>query len=367
MKIASIDVFQVDLRGRHGGQALSGGRVVASVDSTIVRLVTDTGIIGWGESVPWGPVYLPAFARGVRAAIDEMAPQLIGLDPRQLGVMCEAMDQLLMGHGYAKHGLEMACWDIFGKSTGLPLYMLLGGMQSQELKVSAHIGARVDPQLEGMMARYRGDGIKQFAAKASGDAKADIAFIRALGERLEWDESVKVDVNGGWRVDEGLRVIRGIGDIDITLEQPCRTYEECRDLRRACGIPMILDECAADLNLLLRAREDGVLDGVSIKPGRVGGLSAARRMRDFCAELNVGVHIQCMGGSGITSAAISHLAHSTPERVLLHVWDPMNLIETETTDGAPVVERSRIRVDDRPGLGVSPRADVLGQPVARYR
>lgn len=79
------------------------------------------------------------------------------------------------------------------------------------------------------------------------------------------------------------------------------------------------------------------------------------------------LEVQCMGGSGITGAAISHLAHSTPERVLLHVWDPMNLIETVTTEGAPIVERSRIRVNDRPGLGVSPREDVLGSPVARYR
>ena len=127
IRIARIDVFQVDLPYAGGVYRLSGGREYTGFDATIVRLGTDTGIEGWGESTPFGSTYIASHALGVRAGIAEIAPHLIGLDPRRVDRINDVMDAALVGHEHAKTALDVACWDVFGKSVGLPVCDLLGG------------------------------------------------------------------------------------------------------------------------------------------------------------------------------------------------------------------------------------------------
>nr|WP_320136657.1 mandelate racemase/muconate lactonizing enzyme family protein [uncultured Amphritea sp.] len=367
MKVTNIIVYQLNLFYKKGERmTLSGGRVNKYLDATVVKILTNTEHIGWGESVPWGANYLPAFAKGVRSVIEEVAPKLIGQDPTNIGLISSLMDDALVGHGYAKHAIEMACWDLLGKSTQTPLYTLLGGCQSTNMPVTAFIGTQVDESLKSKLDAFRLDNITQLSVKASGDINTDIQFIRHLSELLRSYETIRIDANGGWRIDEALRFTKACRDIDIVIEQPCQTYEECRNLRRSSNIPLILDECATGLDVLVRAQSDGVLDGVNIKLGRVGGLSSARKMRDFCSEFNIPMLIQCMGGSTITSAAITHLAHSTPQNKLLSVWNPASIIETESSINGPQVHQSRINCSSRPGLGVTPIMEVLGNPIAKY-
>jgi L-alanine-DL-glutamate epimerase-like enolase superfamily enzyme len=366
MRIERIEVFQIDLKGTHGGQRLSGGRIFSDLDSTVVKIVTNEGLVGWGESVPWGSNYMPAFARGVRAGLAEIAPALIGEDPLQINCILEKMDQVLMGHPYVKSAIDIACWDLLGKATGLPVYVLLGGKFNKAPFISCYIGHESQTLYEKAIPYHRNNGCPQFSAKASGDVARDIVWVKKLAALLEPGESLKLDANGGWRLDEALRVARAIDGVDIYFEQPCATYEECRDLRRAIDIPVILDECVTDLDILVRARNDGVLDGVNIKFQRHGGLWHSRAVREFCTALNVPMHVQDSGASEIGNAAIAHFAHSVPERVLLYVWDATNLIETPTAHGAPCIESSRMQASDAPGLGIEPREDVIGQAVAVY-
>jgi cis-L-3-hydroxyproline dehydratase len=112
MKLAQIDVFQIDLPYSGGVYLLSGGREYRSFDATIVRIRTDTGIEGWGESTPFGSTYIASHARGVRAGIAEIAPNLLGLDPRRSDRINDTMDMALVGHEHAKTALDVACWDV---------------------------------------------------------------------------------------------------------------------------------------------------------------------------------------------------------------------------------------------------------------
>ncbi|KAJ5286745.1 hypothetical protein N7478_002431 [Penicillium angulare] len=107
--------FQVELPYSGGVYRLSGGREYRSFDADIVRITTQNGIEGWGESTPFGSTYVAAHALGARAGIAEIAPKLIGLDPRKVDRINDAMDEALVGHEHAKTVLDVACWDIFGK------------------------------------------------------------------------------------------------------------------------------------------------------------------------------------------------------------------------------------------------------------
>ncbi|KAI9042405.1 mandelate racemase/muconate lactonizing enzyme family protein [Aspergillus affinis] len=116
LKITKTDVFQVDLPYAGGVYRLSGGREYNSFDATIVRITTHDGIEGWGEITPFGSTYVASHPLGVRTAIAHMAPSLIGLDPRRVDRINETMDSILLGHEDAKTALDIACWDVFGKS-----------------------------------------------------------------------------------------------------------------------------------------------------------------------------------------------------------------------------------------------------------
>src|SRR5881227_1098941 len=127
MKIARIFAHRVELPLHEGSYKWSGGKSVSIFDSTIVCVETDTGLTGYGEVCPLGPFYLPGYAEGVRAGLRELAPHLLGLDPRELALLNHRMDAALKGHPYVKSGIDIACWDILGQAAGLPVCELLGG------------------------------------------------------------------------------------------------------------------------------------------------------------------------------------------------------------------------------------------------
>ncbi len=366
MKISSVSVYRVDLPVTGEGFRYSGGRVVRSTDSTIVRIDTDQGVSGWGETCPFGTAYLPAFAEGARAALGLLAPALLGCDPRRPGEIRAALDRALTGHGYVKSALDMACWDIHGRALGQPLAELLGGWVTEALPVISGVAPSVDSDPAAAVERFRAHGLAQVSIKASGDPAADMAMLRGYADVLAPGESLRLDANRGWRVDQAIRVIRAAGDLDMVVEQPCHSLADCIAVKRATGCVLILDECIEDARDLVEAKAAGALDGLNLKIGRVGGLTLSRLLRDLCVELDVPLYIQDTGGSSIVQAAIAHLGHATPASHLLAVWKPLGITETVTAEHAPEVAEGRMQAPRRPGLGIEPIPGVLGEAIALY-
>jgi L-alanine-DL-glutamate epimerase-like enolase superfamily enzyme len=276
------------------------------------------------------------------------------------------MDHYMLGHPYVKHGIDMACWDILGKKAGVPLYALFGGRLQERVPTAGWIPPEHGELMDKRIAAIRANTCRQFSAKASGDPDKDIAFIVKLGEKMLPGESLKVDANGGWRVDEAIRIMRATAQVDVYFEQPCWTYEECRTVFQACGRPIVLDECALDLRTIVRGWEEGVCSALNLKFGRVGGLTPTLEMRNLCVALGIPVHIQCSGGSNLIQAAIVHLAHATPENRLLWIWDIGDLVNFKTVENPFEQIDGYMQAGDGHGLGVTPIPDVLGDPDAIY-
>ena len=174
MKIKEIHVYRVDLPLVEGRYTWSDGRYVDVFDSTVVEIVTDGEHQGYGEVCPLGPFYLPAFGAGARAGIGELAPQLIGLDPTNVTQMNSVMDLALLGHPYVKSAIDMACWDLLGKSAGRPVCDLLGGRQGESVELYRAISQRPADEMAENVAQYRDDGYRKFQLKVGGDPAADI-------------------------------------------------------------------------------------------------------------------------------------------------------------------------------------------------
>ena len=361
MRIDKVSVHQVDVPIKPA--TISHDRVMSVFDITLVRIGTDEGIEGWGDTVPWGANFVPAFAEGARAGIEFLAPKLIGRDPRDVAAINDLMDFEMAGQPYVKTALDVACWDILARSLDAPLYRLLGGMATELPEVVGSVPPKAGKELQAAMDALRKDGIAQFSGKSSGDVAEDIAYLRWMGERMKPGESLKYDGNGGWRVDEAIRVARGMGDIDVYFEQPCATYEECREVRRTTGVPLILDESATDVGVVVQAKSDGMLDGLNLKLAKVGGISKMRLIRDLCVALRVPMEIQDSSYSELACAVIAHMGHSTPERAIRSVIYPKGLLK-ETVENPPIIEKGRMRAAPGPGLGTVPMLDAIGEPVA---
>lgn len=366
MRIRGVSVFQVDLPLHEGSYNWSGGRSVAVFDSTIVRIEADDGTTGYGEVCPLGPSYLPAYAAGARTGIAEIAPHLLGEDPTRLEQLNRRMDAALNGHPYAKSALDMACWDLLGKACGQPVCTLLGGRWGDDFVLYRAISMRSPEEMAASVASYREQGYRRFQLKVGGDPDVDIERVHAVSGQLEPGDMLVADANTGWLQHEAARVVRAVQEVDVYIEQPCLSYEECLSIRHRTDHPFVLDESIDGLPALLRAHRDDAMDVVNLKISKLGGLTKARQLRDLCVSLGLAMTIEDSWGSDITTAAIAHLAHSTPPELLFTSTDFNSYVTVSTADDAPRRRHGRLAASQAPGLGVKPRLEVLGRPLAAW-
>ena len=363
MRIARIFAHRVELPLREGSYKWSGGKSVTVFDSTVVGVETDAGLVGYGEVCPLGPFYLPAYAEGVRAGLRELAPHLIGHDPRELLKLNRRMDAALKGHPYVKSGIDIACWDILGQATGLPVCVLMGGRFGEAVRLYRAISQESPEQMAANVAGYRAEGYTRFQLKVGGDPDQDVERIRQVRAVLQPTDRLVADANTGWTQHEAVRVVRAVRDLDVYIEQPCLTYEECLAVRRRCDHPFVLDENIDGIDVLLRATADRAMDVVNLKISKLGGLTKTKQARDLCVSMGVAMTLEDSWGGDITTAAIAHLAHSTPEEFRFTSTDFNSYVTVSTADGAPRREHGFMSAPSAPGLGVRPKADVLGPRV----
>ncbi|GLK85406.1 cis-3-hydroxy-L-proline dehydratase [Ancylobacter defluvii] len=363
MKITGIKAWQVDLPLKEGRYSWSNGNFVEVFDSTVVAVETDAGLTGYAECCPLGSAYLPAYAAGVRAGLAEIGPKLIGLDPTELDVLNRHMDSVLRGHPYVKAPIDIACWDILGKATGLPVYKLLGGAAQERIALYRAISQEAPEAMAAKIAGYKAQGYTKFQLKVGGDADQDIDRIRITRNILDPGDILVADANTGWTRAEAARIAAAVADLDVTIEQPCPTYEECLSVRRRTARPFVLDEVIDGVPTLMKALADDAMDIINLKISKVGGLTKARLMRDICVASGTPMTMEDTWGGDIVTATIAHLARSTPEEFCFSATDFNSYGTVDIAEGAPRRVDGFMTAPDSPGLGITPIFPALGEPV----
>ena len=284
MRISEVHVYQKDLPVKGGSYRTAKSGDLYALDSTIVELVTDAGLRGYGETVPLGPTYQPEFPAGARAAIAQMAPSMIGQNPLQIENVRTAMDNALAGHNYAKAALDIALWDLSGKAYGARVCDLLGGAVRESVP-SYYASGIVSPDDAARIAREKtAEGYPRIQLKVGGrPIDVDIEAIRKVAEVLPRGVRLAVDANRGWNVRDIIFVSNQCRDIDFIMEQPLNTTEELEVARPLISHPIYMDEGTQDLGVVVRAISRGLADGFGLKVTRLGGLSVMRTVRDLCA------------------------------------------------------------------------------------
>lgn len=363
MKITGIDVYRYDVGYAHGVYVMSGDRATATEDGTLVRIRTDEGLDGWGEITTLGATYLPTFPAGIRAALGELARAVVGSDPTNLNQIHATMDATLMGQTFAKSAIDIACWDLLGKSVGMPISALLGGVLNDGFALYEAVPLGTPAAMAEFVTARRSSGINRFQLKVGNRPHDDVARARACVEAGDGDTVVVADANGGWNVADAQIALRGMEELPIYVEQPCRTTTDSILAHARSTLPLVLDESVVDSAEVFRAKYEARAASINIKFGKLGGLTNAARMRDLTQELNLLVSVEDMWGGDVITAATSHLAATTRPDALL-----MTPFFNDWTDGHVAGHTPR-SVDGHgsaptgPGLGITVDVGRLGEPL----
>jgi L-alanine-DL-glutamate epimerase-like enolase superfamily enzyme len=367
MKIKEIHIYSHDLPVRNGPYTMANAEVWA-LDTTLVKLVADNGLVGWGETCPVGPTYAESHAAGARAALQQMAPGLIGAGVTPL-TLHRRMDGLLNGHSYARAAIDIAAHDLLGKQYGVSVSTLLGGAVTDRVPSYYATGVGAPDDIARLAAEKLAEGYPRLQIKVGGrPVEIDIETIRKVWEQVRGSGMrLAVDGNRGWTTRDALRVSRECPDIPFIMEQPCNSLEDLQKIRPQITHGLYMDENSTSLNTVITAAGTGLVDGFGMKVTRIGGLHPMRAFRDICEARNLPHTCDDSWGGDIIAAACTHVGATVRPDLLEGVWlaapyigghyDPENGVR---------IEGGHINVPQGPGLGVVPDESLFGAPVASF-
>lgn len=366
MKISEIHIYAVPLPVVDGPYTMANAEVYA-LDSTLVKLVTDNGIAGWGETCPVGPTYQPHHSLGARAALEQMAEGLLGANPLLITQLHRQMSDQLNGHAYAKAAIDIAAHDISGKHYGVRVCDLLGGAVTDRVPSYYATGVGAPDDMARIAIEKKQQGFPRLQVKVGGrPVEIDIETVRKVWEATGPDISLAVDANRGWTTRDALRFTRECADIPVILEQPCNTIDEIASIRSQCQHAIYLDESADSINTVVQSVANGLCDGFGMKVTRIGGLAPFKTFREICEARSLHHTCDDAWGGDIIAAACTHMGATVEPRLLEGVWIAAPYIENHYCAEGISVEQGHINVPQAAGLGVVPDESLLPPPVLSF-
>ncbi len=367
MKITEIHVYQHDLPVKAGAYKASIGEMTL-FDTTIVEIITDKGLKGYGETCPHGPIYQPEHALGARAAIAQMAPALIDQNVLEITNLQRKMDANLLGHNYARAAIDIAAWDLQGKYYNTRVCDLLGGAVTDKVSSYYAVGLEQPDEAVRIAVEKAKQGFKRLQLKSAGrEVEADIETAQKVWERLGNKVRLAADANRGWTSRDALVFSQACKDIPIVLEQPCNTIQEIKSIRTLLNHPVYLDESTENLNVFLDVVSRGICDGFGLKVTRLGGLTTMRTIREICNVRSMPHTCDDSWGGDIIAAACVHIGATVQPKLLEGVWIAAPYIGQHYDQENPIkIEQGHIGVPNGVGLGVNPNTDLFGDPVLSF-
>lgn len=370
MKITKVEMIPVKVPIRPQFRIRGSLGLHTESPFLLLRVYTDDDLIGLGE-VSCTPVW--SGEDQVTAAhiiADFLAPAVVGEDPRDIEMLTAKMRRAVAANPFTKSGMEMALWDILGKSTGLPVYRLLGGKVRETVPIKMSVSG-AEPKRAAELAEWAmAQGLKALKVKVGIEPEADVARVKAVRAAIGPNIRMGADANGGWSPRIAIQTIRRLVDECgiYFAEQPVPPLDVqwMADVRRNVPVPVMADESCYTLQDAMALARAGAADILSIYVGKGGGIGPARKI----AAVAEAAGLTCTVGSnlelGVASAAMAHLATATTgvgaEEFPCDILGPLAyeedlLVEPlEVRDGA-------VRAPDKPGLGV----ELDEAKLARYR
>ena len=365
MRIARVTGWSIHLPYVEGSYRMAGDRVTTGMDGIVVRVVADDGTVGIGESGTVGSTFDAQNAAGQVAGVTTLAAAVVGTDPRSPQSVHRRMNAAVTGHPYAKSPIDIAVWDLAARSAGVPLWKLLGGDGPEATPLYRPVQGATPAEAVATAHKRLSQDYRRLQVKVGDDPIVDAQRVLAVRAAVGDEIVIFADANCGFTLSAARRFVRELGSsgAGIFLEQPCATLIDCAHLRDSWTGPMVMDETITSLTALLEAHRLGVADCVTIKLTRVGGITPAATMRDVAVQLGINVTVEDASGCNLADTTFAHLNASTPARLRTHTVDFDSWVTITHVDGPSPRDGAFLRPQpDAPGLGLTLREDLLGDP-----
>jgi L-alanine-DL-glutamate epimerase-like enolase superfamily enzyme len=364
MKIAAIEAIPYSIPYRHPLHFASGS--VHEADHVLVRLRTDDGVVGVADTPPRPYTYGETQKSIVAVVQDVFAPQLVGVDIFDREKVQEILYRTIHNQT-AKGAVDIALWDVIGKTLGQPVTKLLGGY-TDSLRVSHMLGFKPAQELLDLALEFRDTyGINTFKLKTGRHPLSlDIEAARVLREGLGGDAELYMDANRGWSANEAAEVLRRTADLGLQfLEEPDDAREVLgrRRLVANSPIPIAADESASNLGEAAREILNGGANLLAVKTARSGFTEAAKIVgmaEGMGIDVYIGNQIDTQVGtvaSVVFGAAFAHAAKRAAE-----LSNYLDMADDLLAQPLQIIQ-GRIRVPEGPGVGTG----VSEEKLERYR
>lgn len=329
--------------------------VITHAISCLVEIETDEGLTGYGEGSP-GPLITGENLEGTVETIHVLKEKLLGLDPRDLEAVYTVMNQTVAYAGTAKAAIDIACHDILGKSSGLPLYKVLGGLRG-EIETDMTVGLDEPEVMAEQAKEYANAGFCVIKTKVGTGMSNDLARVKAIRKAVGDEVKIRLDANQGWKAKEAVEIINRLNEYDIELvEQPVPRFdfEGLKYVTNHSRVPIMADESCWDAKDALRLVSERAVDFINIKLMKCGGLYEAKKIVSIAEAAGVECMLGCMAeesGIAINGAAALGAALKNITRADLDA--SFSLTELPFEGGFTVKDTRHLILSENPGLGLS--------------
>lgn len=350
MKITKVEAMHVTIPMTSPFR--KAGRVQHDADNALVRIETDTGVVGWGEAAS-APLLTGDTGARIAASIAYLANLVIGRDPRSVSALHTRISGAMANNQSAVCAIDMALYDIAGRDLGVPAFQLIGGRARDTLPAS--LGLNADPSDAEKAGEWRQRGVQAFKAKvAVAEPAFEQAALREIRAAIGPDVPFAIDANGAWSPAEALRFLEAVAEVDLAFcEQPIApgSLSRLRSVAERSPVPIYTDESFNEPTDLIAHAEVGVA-GVSMKTIKMGGITGFMSAAYLARLLRLGVNVAGKSAtSSIGGSAMLHIGTALPEmsggiglsnHKLIDdlVFNPVGLVNGE------------LRVPEGAGLGV---------------
>lgn len=319
MRIINVEAIPFQLPVRR--EFRWAGLKAALGSFVLVRIRTDSGLVGLGEATPlpdWGGDFGRRAGETQDTVISVvtkvLAPVLAGRDPTNIEPLLADMDHVLRGHNYAKAAIDIALHDLWAKAMRQPLYAALGGAVRQAVPVAHMIGLMSDREAVAEAAGAAADGFGAFQVKGGVDPERDVRVLNSLRETLGSGALLRLDANQGYgRAKEAINIVRRIGaDVLDMIEQPVTGLRDMAAVTAAVDLTVIADESCWDPHDALEVVQAEAADAISIYLAKAGGIARARQVAGIASAAGLPCDVNGSLESGVGNAANLHFALATP-------------------------------------------------------
>ncbi|KGR76048.1 mandelate racemase/muconate lactonizing enzyme family protein [Ureibacillus sinduriensis] len=362
MKITQVEIFAVDLPLIK--PFIISYATYPNIQSIIVKVMTDCGLVGWGESVPDEHITGETPHSTYAMLKNTLAPLMIGQNPMEFERIHELMDKTVHRAPAAKAAIDIACFDVAGKKLDVPVYQLLGGRYHEKFPVTHVLSIGEPEDMANEAAQKVTEGYTSFKMKVGQDVMADVKRIKAVREQVGEEIAIRVDVNQGWGNSANtLQAIRHLESLGIDwLEQPVEQddIDAMVEIKSKSTIPLMIDEGIRDMNNMREIIAKRAADKVNIKLMKCGGIYPAMKLANMAEMAGIECQIGSMVESSIGSAAGFHVAFSKKIIKSVELTGPVKFSK-DLGDLKASYRIPNIQLTERPGLGVTVDEAILAE------